>query len=171
MCSLIFNTRFVGSIYWKWKSGFANFNREKLWTKNLLLCLQNEVYFFFKEGNLIFSIKLGQRLPKSFSQLHVKDSGFFLSYFLKKDDWPNAYAGPRLPTLLYLGVFSMTNLKFNNVHSHGGSLVDVIYKVNLHHFASSMRKLCFREKKSRLHLSNYYTYKWVEISSWHLVHP
>ena len=127
--------------------------------------------FFFKKGNLIFSIKLGQRLPKSFSQLHVKDSGFFLSYFLKKDDWPNAYAGPRLPTLLYLGVFSMTNLKFNNVHSHGGSLVDVIYKVNLHHFASSMRKLCFREKKSRLHLSNYYTYKWVEISSWHLVHP
>ena len=56
---------------------------------------------FFKNGNPIFSIKLGQRLPKSFSQLHVKNSRFFLSYFLKKDDWPKAYAGPRLPTLPY----------------------------------------------------------------------
>ena len=39
--------------------------------------------FFFKKGNPIFSIKFGQRLPKSFSQLHVKHSRFFLSYFLK----------------------------------------------------------------------------------------
>ena len=57
---------------------------------------------FFKKGNLIFSIKLGQKLPKSFSQLHVKNSRFFLSYFLKKDDWPKTYAGPRLPTLPYV---------------------------------------------------------------------
>ena len=43
-------------------------------------------YIFLKKGNLIFMIKLGQRLPKSLSQLHVKNSRFFLSYFLKKDD-------------------------------------------------------------------------------------
>ena len=49
----------------------------------------------------MFSIKLGQRRPESFSQLHVKNSRLFLSYFLKKDDWPTAYAGPRLPTLTY----------------------------------------------------------------------
>ena len=36
MYSLIF-TWMVGSIYWKWNFGSANFNREKLWTKNLLL--------------------------------------------------------------------------------------------------------------------------------------
>ena len=51
--------------------------------------------------NPILSIELGQRLPKSFSQLHVRNSIFFRSYFLKKDDWPKAYAGPRLPTLPY----------------------------------------------------------------------
>ena len=43
-------------------------------------------------------------MPKSFSQLYVKNSRFFLSYFLKKDDWPKAYAGPRLPTLPYLNI-------------------------------------------------------------------
>ena len=42
--------------------------REKLWTKNLLLSLENEIYFLKKE-NPIFFIKLGQRLPKSFSEL------------------------------------------------------------------------------------------------------
>ena len=52
--------------------------------------------------NPIFSIKLGQRLPKSFSQLHVKNSRFFLSYILKKDDWPKAYAGPKLLNLPYI---------------------------------------------------------------------
>ena len=57
---------------------------------------------FKKNGNPFFFIKLGQRLPKSFSQLHVKNSRFFLSYFWKKDDWPKAYAGPRLPTLPYV---------------------------------------------------------------------
>ena len=56
---------------------------------------------FLQKGNPICSIELGQRLLKSFSQLHVKNSRFFLSYFLKKDDWPEAYAGPRLPTLPY----------------------------------------------------------------------
>ena len=57
---------------------------------------------FLKKGIPIFSIKLGQRLPKSFSQLHVKNSRFFLLYFLKKDDWLKAYAGPRVPTLPYI---------------------------------------------------------------------
>ena len=61
---------------------------------------------FLKKENPIFSIKLGQRLPKSFFQLHLKNSRYFLSYFLKKDDWPEAYAGPRLLTLPY----SSTNL-------------------------------------------------------------
>ena len=49
---------------------------------------------FLKKGNTIFSIKLGQRLPKSFSQLRVKNSKFLLSYFLKKDDWPKAADSP-----------------------------------------------------------------------------
>ena len=57
--------------------------------------------FFLKKGNLIFPIKLGQRLPKSFSELHVKNSRLFLSYFLEKNDWPKAYTGPRQPTLPY----------------------------------------------------------------------
>ena len=50
-------------------------------------------------------IKLGQRLPKSLFQVHVKNSRFFLSYFLKKDDWPKAYAGRRLLVLAY-NIFS-----------------------------------------------------------------
>ena len=37
----------------KWKFSFANFNREKRWTINLLLSLGNEV-FFLKKGNPIF---------------------------------------------------------------------------------------------------------------------
>ena len=57
--------------------------------------------FFFLKGNPIFSIKLRQRLLKWFSQLHVKNSRFFLSYFLKKDDWPKANADLRLPTFPY----------------------------------------------------------------------
>ena len=65
--------------------------------------------FFLKNGNPIYSIKLGQRLPKSFSQLHVKKSRIFLPYFLKKDDWPNSYAGPRLPTLPYACAHWYTN--------------------------------------------------------------
>ena len=48
----------------------------------------------FLTENPIFSIKLGQRLPKSFSQLHVKNPRFFRSYFLKKDDWPKAADSP-----------------------------------------------------------------------------
>ena len=88
--SLIF-TWIIGSTYEKWKFSYANFNSsikigmtefsffslEKLSTKNLLLSLE-------KKRNPIFSIKLGQRLPKSFFQLHVKNSRFFLSDFLKK---------------------------------------------------------------------------------------
>ena len=79
------------------KFSFPNFNIEKLWTK-IYLCLL-KIRPFFHKSNPFFSIKLDQKLPKSFSQLHVKNSTFFLSYFLKKDDWPKAYAGPRLPTL------------------------------------------------------------------------
>ena len=100
MYSLIF-TWIVGFIYWKWKFGFANFNRKKRSTKNLLLSLKKWGLFFLKEGNPIFSLELWQRLLKSFFQLHVKNSKFFLSYFFEKDDWPKAYAGPRLPTLPY----------------------------------------------------------------------
>ena len=62
---------------------------------------------FLKKGNTIFSIKLDRRLLKSFSELHVKNSRFFLSYFLKKDDCPKAYAGPRLPAISY-ALFSIT---------------------------------------------------------------
>ena len=51
---------------------------------------------FLKTGNPIFSIKLGQRLPKSVSQHHVKNSRFLFSYFLKKDDWPKAADSPLL---------------------------------------------------------------------------
>ena len=57
--------------------------------------------FFSKKWYAFFFIKLGQRLSKSFSQLHVKNSRFFLSYFSKKDDWPKAYASPKLPILSY----------------------------------------------------------------------
>ena len=39
---------------------------------------------FSKKENPIFLVKLGQRLAKFLSQLHVKNSRFFLSYFLKK---------------------------------------------------------------------------------------
>ena len=111
ICINYFIAKFIKCILWyliklsdtfikNGKFSFANFNSEQLWTKNLLSFLENEV-FFFKKGNPISSIKLGQRLPKSFSQLHVKNSRFFLPYFLKKDDWTKAYADPRLPTLPY----------------------------------------------------------------------
>ena len=68
---------------------------QKKYEQKIYFCLLKMRSIFFKKGNLIFSIKLGQRLPKSFSQIRVKNSRF---YFLKKDDWPKAYAGPRLPT-------------------------------------------------------------------------
>ena len=75
---------------------------EKNFEQKINFCpLENEVYFFLKKGNSIFSIKVGRRLPKLFSHLHVKKLRFFLSYFLKKDDWLEAYAGSRLPTLPY----------------------------------------------------------------------
>ena len=74
---------------------------EKNFEQRIHFCLlKMKSIFFLKKGNLIFSIKLGQRLPKSFFQLHVKNS-FFFSYFVKKDNWPKAYADPRLPTLPY----------------------------------------------------------------------
>ena len=46
--------------------------------------------FFLKKANPIFWIKLGQRLTESFSQLHVKNSRFFLLHLKKKT------IGPRL---------------------------------------------------------------------------
>ena len=69
MYSVIF-TWINGCIYQNWKFSFANFNREKVWTNNLILSFKNEVYFF-KKGNPIFSIKFGRKLLNSFSQLHV----------------------------------------------------------------------------------------------------
>ena len=77
----------------------------------MYFCLLKTKPIFFKEGKSNFLIKLGQRLPKPFSQLHVKNSRFFLSYFLKKDDWPKAYAGPSLPTLPYMKAVA----KFNSI--------------------------------------------------------
>ena len=61
---------------------------EKNFEQKIYFCLLKIKSIFFKEG-------------KSFSELHVKNSRFFLSYFLKKDDWLKAYAGLRLPTLPY----------------------------------------------------------------------
>ena len=74
--------------FWKWKFRFANFNRGKIWTKNALLFLENEVYIYLKNGNAICEIKLGYRCPKSLSLLYVKNSRFFLSSFLEKDEYP-----------------------------------------------------------------------------------
>ena len=74
---------------------------EKNFEQKIYFCLLKMRSIFLKKGNPIFSIKLGQRLPKSFSQFHVRNSRFFLSYFVKKDERPKAYAGPRLPTLPY----------------------------------------------------------------------
>ena len=72
---------------------------QKNFEQKVCFCLWKMRSFFFKKGHPIFSIKLRQILPKSFSQLHVKNLRFFHLYFLKNDDWPKAYAGPRLPTL------------------------------------------------------------------------
>ena len=90
--------------------------------------------FFLKKGNPIFSIKLGQRLPKSFSQFHGKNLRCFLSYFLKKDDWTKAYAGPRLLTLPYLisGDYvrdfnDFKNLWFHPLHTVLGDSVNFIW--------------------------------------------
>ena len=66
---------------------------------------------FCKEGKFNFSIELAQRLLKSFSQHHVKNLRIFFSCFLKKDDWPKEYAGPRLPTLPYPINFRCTRIK------------------------------------------------------------
>ena len=59
---------------------------KKNFVQKIYFCILKMKSFFFKKRNPIFSIKLGYRLPKSFSQLHVKISRFFLSYFLKKDE-------------------------------------------------------------------------------------
>ena len=79
---------------------------EKNFEQNIYFCLLIIRSIFLKKRNSICSIKLGQRLPKSFSQLHEKNSRFFLPYFLKKYDWHKAYADPRLPTLPYWNYFT-----------------------------------------------------------------
>ena len=53
---------------------------------------------FLQRGNPIYSIKLGQGLPKLFSELHVKNVRFFLSYFSKKKK--------KLPTLPYFVAYT-----------------------------------------------------------------
>ena len=73
---------------------------QKNFQQKIYFCLLKMVYCFLNKGNPIFSIKLEQRLSKLFSQLNVKNSRFFLSYYLKKDDWPKAYAGPRLDKII-----------------------------------------------------------------------
>ena len=85
----------------------------------VIICNNYFMVKFIKMYSLIFtwivwSIKKNENLvlpiwiEKNFEQriyfcplkLHVKNSRFFLSYFLKKDEWPKAYAGPTLLTLL-----------------------------------------------------------------------
>ena len=68
---------------------------EKNFQQKIYFCLLKMRSIFFKRGNPIFSIKL-----QTFLKLSI-ELEIFLSYFLKKDDWPKAYAGPRLPTLPY----------------------------------------------------------------------
>ena len=81
-------------------------------------------YFFLKE-NSIFSIKLGQRLPKSIFQLHVKNSRFFLSCFMKKkNDWPKAAEPP-----LYRASFFELKKKKNNLYQFSS----VAYKNVINH--------------------------------------
>ena len=63
---------------------------EKHLEQQIHFCLLNMRSIFLKKGNPISSIKRGQGLQKSFSQFHVKNSRFFLSYFWKKGDWPKA---------------------------------------------------------------------------------
>ena len=64
--------------------------------QKIYFCLLKMRSFFLKKGHLILSIKLGQRLLKSFSQLHVKNSRLLFSYFLKKYGWPKAADSPLL---------------------------------------------------------------------------
>ena len=69
---------------------------EKNFEQKMYFCLLKMRSIFFKEGKSIFFDWTWTELIKIFFQLHVKNSRFFLSYFLKKDDWSEAYAGPRL---------------------------------------------------------------------------
>ena len=102
---------------------------EKNFEQNFTFLSWKWYLFLLKKGIQIFSVKLGQRLPKSFSQLHVKNSRYSPAYFLKKDDWPKAYAGPRLPTLpfkknVYLVcIFLFSNKKILNTK--------IFFKINL----------------------------------------
>ena len=52
------------TIYKKWKFSFANFNREKFATKNLLLSLENEDIFF--KRNPFFRLNLDRDCENHF---------------------------------------------------------------------------------------------------------
>ena len=54
---------------------------EKNFEQKIYFCLLKMRCIFFKKENWIFSIKLGQRLPKSFFQLYVKNSRFSFHTF------------------------------------------------------------------------------------------
>ena len=68
----------------KYKNSVFPILTGKNFEQKIYFCLLKMRSIFFKEDEFNFYIKLGQRLPKSFSELHVKNSSFFLSYFLKK---------------------------------------------------------------------------------------
>ena len=61
---------------------------EKNFWQKIYFRLSKMRSFFLKKGNPIFSINLGQRLLKSFSQIQGKKSRFFSSYFWKKTIGP-----------------------------------------------------------------------------------
>ena len=46
-----------------------------------------------------------------------KIQDFSFHTFWKKDNWPKAYAGPRLPTLLYINQNDATYLKPTNLYA------------------------------------------------------
>ena len=79
--------------FFKWKVSFSNCNRVKIWTKNLLLSLRNEV-FFLKKGNPIFRLALNRYWETNFSTLCKKFQIFSFILFEKR-------RGARLPTLPY----------------------------------------------------------------------
>ena len=88
---------------------------EKNFEQKIFLCLLKMRSIFFKEGKSNFSIKLGQRLLKSFSQLHVKNTNFsfpFVSFRTKL--WPTAYA--ILSDCINFWHKVVSNLKEQNCH-------------------------------------------------------
>ena len=65
--------------------------REKLGTKNLLLSLENEVYFFFfKKGNAIFRLNLDKEYRNHFLNFIQKIKKISFHTFWTKDVWLKA---------------------------------------------------------------------------------